>query len=63
MAFARPGGRLGLIERGKLSTTTDRACNVPVFLTLIGDKDLLVGCRDGTLIRFGEPKETQSAKP
>ncbi len=63
VAFARPGGRLGLIERGKLSTTTDRACNVPVFLTLIGDKDLLVGCRDGTLIRFGEPKETQSAKP
>ncbi len=56
VAFARPGGRLGLIQGGKLSATTDRACSVPVFLTLIADNDLLVGCRDGTLIRFGEPK-------
>lgn len=63
VAFARPSGRFGVRATNGTVTSTDRACNTPIAIVPQGPNQLLLACRDGTLVFFGEPAAKPEPKP
>ncbi len=56
VAFVRPQ-RLALIRGGRLDASTERVCASPASIALTSSSKLLVGCRDGSIVLFGDPPE------
>jgi len=55
VAFVRPAGRAGLVTpEGKVEVVADRVCATPLAVLPGGEKRLLVACRDGLLLMYGE---------
>lgn len=55
VAFVRANGRLGVVSpEGKVQIVTERVCATPIAVVPAGDKRLLVACRDGGLLMYGE---------
>lgn len=62
VAFARPSGRFGVRGAKGTTSTTDRACNTPIAIVPQADQQLLLACRDGTLIFYGETPKNPAAE-
>lgn len=63
VAFVR-AQRLALVKDGHLDVASERSCASPVSLALTSRSRLLVACRDGALILFGDaPTPTTAPEP
>lgn len=59
VAFSRPQGRVGVRDTaGKLVIAADRGCTTPLSIIPTAPRQMLVACREGTLIFFGESTDT-----
>jgi hypothetical protein len=55
VAFARPGGRSGVIAAdGAVTLAAERTCGTPIALAPAADRRLLVACRDGVVLMLGD---------
>jgi outer membrane protein assembly factor BamB len=55
VGFARTGGRIGVVSpNGSVSAVDQTSCEVPVALAPAGNGRLVVACRDGSVLMFGE---------
>ncbi len=60
VAFARQQGRVGVRDQdGRLSFGAERGCTTPLALIPLGNQQLLLACREGTLITFGQADATE----
>ena len=56
IAFARVGGRMGVIAaEGRTSFIDGVNCMYPVALAPAGQGRMVVACREGQVLMFGEP--------
>ena len=57
VAFTRPGGRFGVrAADGKVHIASERVCQTPVAIVPQAPQRLVVVCREGTLLFFGDPR-------
>jgi hypothetical protein len=60
IAFARSGGRVGLISAdGAVTIVRERLCGTPVSVLPAGPGTLIVTCHDGAVWKLGEEPETE----
>jgi hypothetical protein len=59
IAFARTGGRVGILDKEHVAVSADRACVEPLALLPAGEAAVLIACRDGKLMVYaGHAGET-----
>jgi hypothetical protein len=65
VAFSRPQGRVGVRDTaGKVVVALERGCTTPLSITPTAPRKMLVACREGTLIMFGDaPSDAPAAEP
>lgn len=57
VAFARSGGKVGVRSPdGRVSIATERGCSSPVSLAPVADGKMVLACREGAIIVYGQPE-------